>query len=118
MAEIPIFSPLVTHVPEVGKTSKFFWYILRWTRHHTKIFKFLGQKGSEICKVKNRDFEIFSYILHPISRYPDSGPGKGPENNSSPEKNPSPFKYKPHKIDPHINYRSFKVSINCNAYTH
>ena len=66
MAEIPIFSPLVTHVPEVGKTSKFFWYILRWTRHHKKIFKFLGQKGSEICKVKYRDFEIFSYILHPI----------------------------------------------------
>ena len=71
MAEIPIFSPLVTHVPEGGKTSKFFWYILRWTRHHKKIFKFLGQKGSEICKVKNRDFEIFSYILHPISIHPD-----------------------------------------------
>ena len=68
MAEIPIFSPLVTHVPEVGKTSNFFWYILRWTRHHKKNFKFLGQKGSEICKVKNRDFEIFSYILHPIDR--------------------------------------------------
>ena len=68
MAEIPIFSPLVTHVPEVGKTSKFFWYILRWTRHHKNFFKFLGQKGSEICKVKYRDFETFSYILHPIDR--------------------------------------------------
>ena len=66
MAEIPIFSPLVTHVPEVGKTSKFFWYILRWTRHHKKKFKFLGQKRSEICKVKYRDFQTFSYILHPI----------------------------------------------------
>ena len=69
MAEIPIFSPLVTHVPEVGKTSKFFWYILRWTRHHKKNFKFLGQKGSEICKVKNRDFEIFKiYIRTYIKR--------------------------------------------------
>ena len=65
MAEIPIFSPLVTHVPEVGKTSKFFWYILRWTRHHKKIFKFLGQKGSEICKVKYRDFEIFFIYTAP-----------------------------------------------------
>ena len=73
MAEIPIFSPLVTHVPEVGKTSKFFWYILRWTRHHKKNFKFLGQKGSEICTVKYRDFEIFSYILHPIYMYFNHG---------------------------------------------
>ena len=59
MAEIPIFSPLVTHVPEGEKTSNFFLVYLEMDTTPQFFFKFLGQKGSEICKVKNRDFEIF-----------------------------------------------------------
>ena len=95
MAEIPIFSPLVTHVPEVGKTSKFFWYILRWTRHHKKKFKFLGQKGSEICKVKYRDFETFSYILHPIRAL-----ARAPKTIPVPKKIQAPSNTSPIKLIP------------------
>ena len=48
LAEIAIFSLLITHVPEIVETSIFFWYILRWTRLHKKFFKFLGQAVPEI----------------------------------------------------------------------